>query len=110
MSEAQRLPSWRTDRRKTAERGYGGRWQRERKAFLARTENVLCVMCRDEGKTVAAQVVDHKVAHRGDERLMWDQSNWQPLCKLHHDSAKQAEEKSGHKATRFDAQGHVIWD
>lgn len=68
-----RLPSWRTDRRKTAERGYGGRWQRERVAFLKQPANVLCCMCQAEGQVTAATVVDHKVAHRGDEVLMWDQ-------------------------------------
>ncbi|WP_225783343.1 HNH endonuclease [Xenophilus sp. Marseille-Q4582] len=86
-------PSWRQDRRKTAERGYGGRWQRERKAFLARPENVLCVMCSAERRVTIATVVDHIVPHKGDEVLMWDQTNWQPLCKRHHDSDKQAEEK-----------------
>lgn len=88
-------PSWRADKRKTAERGYGGRWQRERKAFLARPENVLCVMCKADGRTVAATVVDHITPHKGDEALMWDQGNWQALCKPHHDSDKQAVEKSG---------------
>ncbi|QRF55751.1 HNH endonuclease signature motif containing protein [Variovorax paradoxus] len=88
-------PSWRTDRRKTAERGYGGRWQRERKAFLSREENALCVMCKSLGRITPATVVDHKVKHEGDQALMWDQSNWQPLCKPHHDSDKQMFEKSG---------------
>lgn len=54
-----RQPSWRTDKRKTAERGYGGRWQRERKAFLSQPENVLRVMCKAEGRVTAAAVVDH---------------------------------------------------
>ena len=102
-------PSWRTDKRKTAERGYGGRWQRERKAFLSRPENVLCVMCKADGKTVAATVVDHITPHKGDETLMWDQANWQALCKPHHDSDKQIEEKKGEQRTRFDANGRVVW-
>ncbi|WP_342456052.1 HNH endonuclease [Variovorax sp. S12S4] len=42
-----------------------------------------------------ATVVDHKVKHEGNQTLMWDQANWQPLCKQHHDSAKQMLEKSG---------------
>lgn len=104
-----RLPSWRTDRRKTAERGYGGRWQRERVAFLKQPENVLCCMCQAERRVTAATVVDHKVAHRGDEVLMWDQSNWQALCKAHHDSDKQIAERSGDERTRFDANGRVVW-
>jgi 5-methylcytosine-specific restriction protein A len=105
----QKLPSWRTDKRKTAERGYGGRWQRERKAFLDQPENVLCVMCKAEDRVTAATVVDHKVKHEGNEALMWDQANWQPLCKPHHESDKQMAEKSGDERTRFDASGRVVW-
>ena len=30
-------------------------------------------------------VVDHIVPHRGDQKLFWDKSNWQPLCKACHD-------------------------
>ena len=101
-------PSWRTDRRKTAERGYGARWQRERAVFLAQPENVLCCMCRAEGRVTAAQVVDHKVAHRGDEVLMWDQSNWQALCKPHHDSDKQRQEKSGRVVQVIGADGWPV--
>lgn len=102
-------PSWRIDKRKTAERGYGGRWQRERAAFLQRPENVLCCMCQAEVRVTASQVVDHKVPHRGDDVLMWDQTNWQALCKTHHNSDKQMAERSGRKHTRFDANGHVVW-
>ena len=102
-------PSWRTDKSKTAERGYGGRWQRERAAFLSRAENVLCVMCKAEGRVTAATVVDHKTPHRGDDTLMWDQANWQALCKPHHDSDKQMLEKSGEVRTKFDADGRVVW-
>jgi 5-methylcytosine-specific restriction protein A len=109
VTQAARLPSWRTDKRKTAERGYGGRWQRERKTFLARQENVLCVMCQAEGRVTLATVVDHKVAHRGNETLMWDQDNWQALCAQHHDSDKQMAEKSGDERVRFDADGRVVW-
>jgi 5-methylcytosine-specific restriction protein A len=102
-------PSWRTDKRKTAERGYGGRWQRERAAFLARPENVLCVMCKAEGKVTVASVVDHKIPHRGDDTLMWNQVNWQALCKPHHDSDAQIRDKGGLPRVKFDANGNVIW-
>lgn len=34
--------------------------------------------CRRCGEPSA--VVDHVVAHKGDMRLFWDRSNWQPLC------------------------------
>jgi 5-methylcytosine-specific restriction protein A len=30
-------------------------------------------------------VVDHRIPHRGDKRLFWDQSNWQSMSKTCHD-------------------------
>ena len=69
--------------RSAAKRGYGSRWQRERKKFLE--THPLCAECKKEGRYTKATVVDHIVAHRGDDKLFWDRSNWQPLCKLCHD-------------------------
>jgi 5-methylcytosine-specific restriction endonuclease McrA len=83
--------SWRQDRRKTAERGYGARWQRTRLHFLR--ENPACIMCKP--RLVPATVVDHIKPHRGDQSLFWDPANWQALCKLHHDSEKAELERSG---------------
>lgn len=40
-------------------------------------------------------VADHKIPHRGDETLFWDEDNIWTLCQHCHDSAKQAEERSG---------------
>ena len=45
----------------------------------------LCVECKKQGKLTQATVVDHIVPHRGDQKLFWDESNWQPLCKPCHD-------------------------
>lgn len=45
----------------------------------------LCVQCAKQGKYVRATVVDHIIPHRGDQKLFWDQNNWQPLCKSCHD-------------------------
>jgi len=78
--------SWRAGKT-TAERGYGGKWQRERASFLR--ENPLCVDCLEAGVVAAATVVDHKVPHRGDQKLFWDRDNWQPLCDSHHSSDAQ---------------------
>lgn len=80
-------------REKTAARGYGGRWQRERLAFLA--QHPLCAMCQVNGRVTAATIVDHIKPHKGDHTLMWDWSNWQPLCKPHHDVTKQSQDKGG---------------
>ena len=84
--------SWR-DGRKTAERGYGGAWQSARVAYLR--EHPLCVYCLRDGHVTPATVVDHKVPHRGDRELFWNQDNWQSLCKLCHDGLKKREEGRG---------------
>lgn len=86
--------SWR-DGKTTAQRGYGGRWQKARATFLSRPENVLCRMCEKEGRLTPATVVDHITPHQGDQALFWDTSNWQPLCKAHHDSDKQRADRAG---------------
>lgn len=77
----------REDRRgSAAERGYGHRWRAARERFLRR--HPLCVASLANGLTVAADVVDHIVPHRGDMVLFWDPSNWQALSKGVHDSIK----------------------
>ena len=60
------------------------RWQRARARYLS--THPLCVMCLAEGRTEAATVVHHviDVADRPD--LALDESNYQSLCKRHHDS------------------------
>ncbi|KQZ00890.1 hypothetical protein ASD45_08485 [Pseudolabrys sp. Root1462] len=77
------------------ERGYTRRWDKARATYLR--SHPLCRMCEGQGLTVAATVVDHIIPHKGDQKLFWDiEGNWQPLCKFHHDSAKQAEEGRGY--------------
>lgn len=53
-------------------------------------------MCSGQGQQTKAVVVDHIEPHRGDYDLFWDIYNHQSLCKLHHDAAKQREEKRGY--------------
>jgi len=72
---------------------YGHRWRKASKTFLM--HRPLCIECSRLGRVTASQVVDHIVPHRGDIKLFWDTDNWQPLCKLCHDSHKQRLEKSG---------------
>lgn len=102
--------SWRTSSQTSTQRGYGYRWQKARAVHLE--QHPFCVYCMREAGIVAtsieaviiecaaravavpyASVVDHKVPHRGDERLFWDRSNWQSLCATHHSSEKQREEQ-----------------
>jgi 5-methylcytosine-specific restriction endonuclease McrA len=75
-------------RKKTAERGYDGRWQKAKKTFLQNNPN--CRMCMEEGRICRASVVDHIIPHRGDQKLFWDtKNNWQALCNPHHSATKQ---------------------
>lgn len=74
-------------------RGYTKAWEKARADFLA--TNPRCARCGS-----LASVVDHIRPHRGDRRLFWDRTNWQPLCASCHSSHKQREE---HQAGgRFD--------
>lgn len=69
--------------RSASSRGYTSRWQRVSKAYLRK--HPLCVECMKQGRYTKATVVDHIVPHRGNQKLFWDQSNWQSLCKPCHD-------------------------
>lgn len=76
----------------SSERGYNRVWQKARATFLARSP--LCVECDKDGLVRAATIVDHIIPHKGDQDLFWDTSNWQSLCKTHHDR-KTATEDGG---------------
>jgi 5-methylcytosine-specific restriction enzyme A len=54
-----------------------------------------CAMCLDAGEVTPATITDHIRPHRGDMRLFLDPDNLQSLCKVHHDSSKQWEERRG---------------
>lgn len=75
---------------------YDYRWQKASKAFLVAHPLCQCPLC-DEGRIRlrAATVVDHKIPHKGDPALFWDESNWQALNKQCHDSYKRELELSG---------------
>jgi hypothetical protein len=51
-------------------------------------------MCKEEGKTKPATIVDHIQPHRGDTELFF-KGELQSLCKAHHDSVKQSQEHTG---------------
>lgn len=60
-------------------RGYNYRWKKAREDFLKRNPLCTCDECTALGRVLPADTVDHRVPHRGDERLMWDESNWQAM-------------------------------
>jgi 5-methylcytosine-specific restriction protein A len=55
----------------------------------------------EEGRYVKATVVDHIKPHRGDQTLFWDRSNWQALCKQHHDEKTGKEDRRMEYTYRF---------
>lgn len=67
-----------------ATRGYDAEWRAYRKRYLA--EHPLCVICLEAGRTTAAAVVDHVLAHKGDSRLFWDPANHRAVCRPCHDA------------------------
>jgi 5-methylcytosine-specific restriction protein A len=78
----------------SAQRGYGGRWQRYREQYFADPEHALCVLCLLEGRTTLAEHIDHKIPADPDSPLFWDPTNHQPLCKPCH-SRKTVERDHG---------------
>lgn len=71
------------DMRPAYRRGYDARWKKFRRRYL--DAHPLCVKCLAEGKYTKAEVVDHIVPFRGDEKMQYDPDNLQALCKRHHD-------------------------
>lgn len=58
-----------------AQRGYTGSWRKASAAFLALPGNERC-SC---GCGRVANMVDHHKAHKGDQSLFWDRSNWRAM-------------------------------
>ena len=80
------------ERGSAAKRGYGSKWRKASKGFLALPENAPCRICKGRGIVTLAVLVDHIIPHRGDKQLFWRRSNWQPLCKKCHDTKTATED------------------
>lgn len=59
----------------SASRGYGGSWRKASAAFLAEPGHERCAC----GCGRVANMVDHRIAPKGDMELFWRRSNWQPF-------------------------------
>lgn len=68
------------------------RWRQLRWEVLTR-DGFRCQMAGC-GVMAPEMVCDHVRPHRGDERLFWDVTNLQALCKPCHDGRKQREEQA----------------
>jgi 5-methylcytosine-specific restriction protein A len=78
----------------SAERGYGWRWRKASERYRRLHPLCECDECKALGRVRASEVVDHRIPHRGDDALLWDESNWQAMAKRCHD-AKTAREDGG---------------
>lgn len=93
LCRCQRIYRAEADKRRlsASQRGYGHKWQVESKAFLALPENSHCAC----GCGRKADMVDHKIPHKGDQKLFWSRSNWQPMAGSPcHNSRKQSLERN----------------
>lgn len=54
-----------------------------------------CQCPHHKGKAVLAEVVDHKIPHKGSGRLFYDKDNLQSMSKQCHDKYKQSQERGG---------------
>lgn len=65
---------------------YNSEWRKRRANYLMR--NPFCVdpFGKHKGRQVVANVVDHKLAHKGNKELFWNEDNWQSLCTSCHNT------------------------
>jgi 5-methylcytosine-specific restriction enzyme A len=77
-------------------------WRAARATQLAKQP--LCERCLAEGISTAANVVNHKIPHKGDLVLFRNPANHQSVCKPHHDGPIQRDEHAGFSAA-VDAAG-----
>lgn len=59
-------------------RGYDNKWDKARAAYLAKPENKYCAC----GCGRLADMIDHKIAPKGNMKLFWSVSNWQPYNQI----------------------------
>ena len=57
---------------------YDSRWEKARKQYLL--AHLWCEECLKQGKYTRADTVHHKIEHKGDYGLFWDESNWEAIC------------------------------
>ena len=74
------------------------RWRHPKHGLRIRvlTRDLFTCQMRGCGKAepdTSLLVADHKIPHRGDPALFWDEGNLWTLCKDCHDRVKQAEER-----------------
>jgi 5-methylcytosine-specific restriction protein A len=66
-------------------RGYNKRWYKARAIYLKEHPICECNECMATSAFTTANVIHHKIDHKGDANLFWEVSNWQALSKRCHD-------------------------
>jgi len=80
-----------------AQRGYDRRWRKARLEHLA--GEPLCRLCLAAGQVTPATVVDHiEPPESPQDPLFWRRTNWQSLCKPHHDAKTLRQSVPGQRA------------
>ncbi|WP_306150632.1 HNH endonuclease [Roseovarius sp. MMSF_3281] len=77
---------------------YTKRWRDLKAKIHARDGYICCqtgVLLSGRKHAPDSPVLDHKVPHRGDPALFWDETNLQTVSKQWHDSVKQSMERRG---------------
>lgn len=78
-------------------------WQRLRRSYLLR--HPFCVECMP--RLVTGRQVDHKVPHKGDVRLFFDEANLQTLCDSHHSAKTMREHNEQRNVRRSLSERHM---
>lgn len=82
------------------ERGYGAKWGRESRAFLAK--HPTCAYCAIGAfgpvRVSASSLTDHLYPQRQFDGVFWRRDLWVAACKGCHDGGKQALERQGKAA------------
>lgn len=76
-------------------------WKEARAAQKAKMP--WCERCWAAGILTPMTVVNHRIPHRGDERLFFDPANHESTCEAHHNRDIQREERRPAYATEDDA-------
>lgn len=89
------MPDIRSAKAQTYRRLYRtARWRDTRKRQLAKQP--LCQMCLSQGRTTPATVCDHDDPKVKETEEGFFAGPFTSLCKTHHDSTKQRQERRGH--------------
>jgi 5-methylcytosine-specific restriction endonuclease McrA len=84
------------------------RWRAMRLRQLDREPT--CLFCKALGRVTPATVADHRIPHRGDLALFWNEENLQSLCGPCHSGIKLNVERGGRPKQVISEDGWPVED